>query len=325
MEALLGADKSNYSCGSVADLQAQLRDLLGSKVTGTRAEHIAVTLKLRATTVFDVPVTETENEVLESAANIDPLLGGARSNVASASDAADGPPTRKINAIDTLLNQPSDDHLLQKSVAKHVVASLSEVDGSNWTVREVSRNDQSWTFTYICKDSWQAWSRQNSKNLARTVIGEWTYKEGDFNLGRPAFDCRGSLTIAFVRSTRSIDVKYDHTPIHKTVSQLIELLVPPPPEAPPLVLNRKAPKEPKPPKPPRPARALKPPKELRAPKGLKAPRPPKPPRDPNSPKTLRSGRKRRAEGNGVPGGESSQPKKQRKRRTRQPLLLQTEQ
>ncbi|KAK3369135.1 hypothetical protein B0T24DRAFT_532926 [Lasiosphaeria ovina] len=314
MEALLGADKSNYSCGSVADLQAQLRDLLGSKVTGTRAEHIAVTLKLRATTVFDVPVTETENEVLESAANIDPLLGGPRSSVAPASDAAGAPPTRKINAIDTLLNKPSDDHVLQKSLAKHVVASLSEVDGSNWTVREVSRNDQSWTFTYICKDSWQAWSRQNSKNPARTVIGEWTNKEGDFNLGRPAFDCRGSLTIAFVRSTRSIDVKYDHTPIHKTVSQLIELLAPPPPEAPPLVLNRKALKEPKPPKPPRPPRAPKPPKKPRAPKEPKAPRPPRPPRDRNAPNTLRSGRKRRAEENGVPGGESSQPKKRRKKK-----------
>jgi ATP-dependent DNA helicase 2 subunit 1 len=37
---------------------------------------------------------------------------------------------------------------------------------------------------------------------------------------RPAFDCRGSIVIAFNRSSRSITVKYDHTPLHKTVAEL---------------------------------------------------------------------------------------------------------
>jgi len=62
---------------------------------------------------------------------------------------------------------------------------------------------------------------------------------------RPAFDCRGSVKISFVRSTRTIDVKYEHTPLHKTVGELIDLLAPPPP-APVSKTPVKKPKEPKP-------------------------------------------------------------------------------
>lgn len=37
------------------------------------------------------------------------------------------------------------------------------------------------------------------------------------------------MTIAFVRSTRTINVRYDHTPFHRTVSQLLDYYAPPPP------------------------------------------------------------------------------------------------
>lgn len=104
---------------------------------------------------------------------------------------------------------------------------------------------------------------------------------------RPAFDCRGSVKIAFVKSTKTIDVKYEHTPIHKTVGQLIELLAPPP-IAPAVKTPAKKAKEPKPPK---------------------EPRPPKEPK----PKTPGSSKKRSGE-NGAPDGEGSQPKKRRKKK-----------
>lgn len=76
--------------------------------------------------------------------------------------------------------------------------------------------------------------------------------------------------------------------MHKSVSELLELLAPePPPLAPlPTAASKKAPKEPKAPKPP------------------KEPRPPKTPRPP---------KKRPAEGEGA-GGEGSQPKKRRKKK-----------
>ncbi|KAK3307062.1 uncharacterized protein B0T15DRAFT_566675 [Chaetomium strumarium] len=291
MEALLGASPSNPSCGSIADLQGQLRDLLSSRVTETRAEHVSVTFEIRATTVFDLPVTENENDALENASNIDPLLGGARSSAAPAVDGNGGQPRRRINAIDALINQPADDAGLQTTITRHIIASLGEVDGSKWTVRQVSRNEHGWTFIYVCNDSWEAWNRQAAKTPAKTVIGEWSKDGGQdpVHLARPAFDCRGSVKIAFVKSTKTIDVKYEHTPMHKTVGQLIELLAPPPPPpVEPLVRT--------------PARGLR---QVKPAKGPGQPREQKP-------KTPRSQRKRTGE-NGVPDGEGSQPKKRRKK------------
>ncbi|KAK4454318.1 hypothetical protein QBC34DRAFT_421322 [Podospora aff. communis PSN243] len=262
--ALLGVAEPTHSISSVADLQERLRSEFNSKVTNTSAKHISEVFELPPSVVFDIPVSEPENEALESAAAVDPLLGGTQSSVAPSLGGA-GQPVRRINAIDTLMNQPSDDNALQKSVAKHIISSLSEIDRSHWVIREVSRGDQGWTFTYVCKDSTAAWTRQTSKAPAKVPIGAWSNKDGQdpVNMGRPSFDCRGHVTIAFVK-TRKIEIKYEHTPIHKSVSELMDLLVPElPPPAPIPVVNKKAPKEPKPPKTP------KTPKEPKAPKAKK--------------------------------------------------------
>jgi hypothetical protein len=45
--------------------------------------------------------------------------------------------------------------------------------------------------------------------------------------GRPAFDCRGSIIISFSEPDRSITIKYQHTPLHKTVGELLARLEPP--------------------------------------------------------------------------------------------------
>ncbi|KAL2131650.1 hypothetical protein VTI74DRAFT_4777 [Chaetomium olivicolor] len=288
MEALLGAGQLNPSCGSIADLQAQLRDLLSSRVTDTRADHISVTFEIRATAVFNIPVAEPETEALDNSSNIDPLLGGARTSVAPVVNGNETEPTRRVNAIDTLIDQPGADPVLQTSIARHIIASLGEVDGSNWVVRQVSHSEQGWTFTHICKDSWQAWSRQASKNPPKTAIAEWSEKGGQdpVHMARPAFDCRGSVKIAFVKSTKSIDVKYEHTQMHKTVAELIELLAPPPP-APLVKTSAKKPKE---------------------------TRPAKPPKEPKELQQRKSRPLKRAGEDGVPDGEDLQPNKKRKKK-----------
>lgn len=104
---------------------------------------------------------------------------------------------------------------------------------------------------------------------------------------RPAFDCRGSVKIAFSKATKTIDVKYEHTPIHKTVAELIELLAPPP--IAPIIKT--------------------PAKKVKEPKAPKEPRPPKEPK----PKTPRSSKKRVGE-DGIAAGEGSQPKRSRKKK-----------
>lgn len=165
MKALLDAPLNNQLCGSVGDLQNRLRHLLSTKVSETRAEHISASFELPSTATFTITVAENESEALESAANIDPLLGAART-------AGIEQPARHISASDTLINQPQNDPVLQRTVAKHIVTAFGEVDQANWVVRQVSRVEQGWTFTYICKDSSKAWARQNAKHAARAAGGD---------------------------------------------------------------------------------------------------------------------------------------------------------
>ncbi|CAF3625126.1 unnamed protein product [Fusarium graminearum] len=229
------AVSNNSQCDSVEQLQNQLRGILDAKVTPTRAEHVAITTELRATVRFQLTASELENGNHDNPNNLDPALGGAQSTEVNGDQDA-GQPSRVVFANDTIMNQPQDDPALQRSVAKHIISTISSADGSTWTVREVSRGAQGWTFTYLCKDSFQHWSRQTAKNPLKTIVGEFSQREPDPTLHsklisrppRPAFDCRGSIVIAFNRSSRSISVKYDHTPLHKTVAELAAHFKPPP-------------------------------------------------------------------------------------------------
>ncbi|KAK9774727.1 hypothetical protein SCAR479_08547 [Seiridium cardinale] len=215
----LGGDmsRSNNGCASVDDLQRQLHHLVVSKKSDTRAEHISANFEMRANSVFYI--TEEQD-----------------ASLAEGPEQAQNPVARTVSASQTIQNQPTDDPSLQRLVAKHLIGALGAVDASTWNVRQVSRLAQGWTFTYLCKHSLQAWNRQNANTSERPPIGAFSGTGGldAVNLSRPAFDCRGTLTIAFSKSSRAIVVKYEHTPIHKTVAQLVDRLLPtlpPPPVA----------------------------------------------------------------------------------------------
>ncbi|KAI1503122.1 hypothetical protein F5X99DRAFT_417508 [Biscogniauxia marginata] len=217
MDALLDSPRSNQVCSSVQDLQSQLHKLLATKSSDTRAEHASFTFELRYNTVFYL-TAESEDGAADG---VDPAQSHQQ------------PISRTVNASETVQNQPTDDPALQKAVAKHIISAIGAVDGSSWSVRLVARGAQGWTFTYICKDSLQAWNRANAKNTERPVIGDYSGAGGldTINLSRPAFDCRGTLTIAFSKANRAVVAKYEHTPFHKTVVQLVDRLAPslPPP------------------------------------------------------------------------------------------------
>ncbi|XEV05677.1 hypothetical protein FSHL1_010964 [Fusarium sambucinum] len=236
---------NNSQCDSVEQLQNQLRGILNAKVTSTRAEHVAITTELRATVRFQLTMSELENGTHDNPNNLNTSAEGAQSTGVNGDQDA-GQPSRVVFANDTIMNQPQDDPALQRSVAKHIISTISSADGSIWIVREVSRGAQGWTFTYLCKDSFQHWSRQTAKNPSKTIVGEFSQREPDptlhsklisrphsfpkahHEIARPAFDCRGFIVIAFNRSTRSITIKYDHTPLHKTVAELAAHFKPPP-------------------------------------------------------------------------------------------------
>ncbi|KAK7432615.1 ATP-dependent DNA helicase II subunit 1 [Neonectria magnoliae] len=220
--AQTAAPSNNLPCDSVDDLQLHLRSTLDAKTSPTRAEHVSITMELRASVRFVIPLlSEPQNGDLS---NIDPSLGGGT----EAPNQPGDQPSRVVAANEALTNQPQDDPTLQTSVAKHIVAALGSIDDSTWTIREVTRGSQGWKFTYLCKDSFQQWNRQNAKHSSKAVVGDHIQQQDPILRNRPAFDCRGTIVIDFNRNSRAISVKYDHTPQHKTVADLFEYFKPPP-------------------------------------------------------------------------------------------------
>lgn len=176
-EFLTEGPNSTYECTTIDDFKLQFGTLRESKVTDTKAEHITATFEFRPTAVFHVP--ENENDAAEPSQNAE---GAPAAPVANGDASA---PTRQIRAHETLMNQPADDPALQKVVAKHIIASLGLVDGSAWVVRSISRTGSGWTFQYLCKNSAQAWARQNAKKDAKVLVGASSGKDGQdpVNLG----------------------------------------------------------------------------------------------------------------------------------------------
>lgn len=175
-----GAEKqpprSDREVANVQELQSRVLVALQDKVTPTRAEHVALALELRASVCFTVGVSDGENRALEGLDTIDPSLGGL-SNGGAVEDAS-GQASRVITANEALMSQ-SENPVLQRAVAKHIIEAVSGADGSTWVVRDMSRGSQGWSFTYICKDSHQHWTRQNSKNTGLAVIGEYSFRDAD--------------------------------------------------------------------------------------------------------------------------------------------------
>jgi hypothetical protein len=173
MEAFFDAPSGGgHSCASVVDLQRHLRHLLETKVTPTKADHISITFELRANVVFAIPLTSDESASLEADAGIDPRLAGGLPN------GNGGETIRNFNALDTVLNQSQNDNVVQRLVAKHIMSVIVETDQSQWMLRSMTRGTQGWTFTYSCKDSWQMWEKEKAKNPPKTVVGEWSNKDG---------------------------------------------------------------------------------------------------------------------------------------------------
>lgn len=226
MDALLNsigqsvrADSNNNSnvCNTIQDVCQSLANYAARR-TDTRAEHISTAFEIRQNAVFDIALEPEVPEGEDPVHHLQP------------------PVTRTINASETIMNQPTDDPALQRIVAKHVIGAIGKVDGSSWNVRQVVRSTQGWDFTYQCKNSLQVWHRQNAKSAGRPPIAAWSGPGGQdpVNMSRPAFDCRGRVSVIFSRSSRAIVIKYEHTPLHKRVAELADLLapvVPPPPVA----------------------------------------------------------------------------------------------
>ncbi|KOS21468.1 hypothetical protein ESCO_005203 [Escovopsis weberi] len=176
----LPSPASERSCASLEEAQSRLRDIFSAKITPTRAEHVATTLELAGSAQL---MLEKENEGLDGLGNIDPILGGLAA-LSAANEQAEGV-FRAVTASDALTNQPADNPVLQRSVAKAIINGLGALDGSEWTLKGLSRGTEGWKFVYICKGSVNHWYRQN-KSQVKTLVADCTQSEPDPQLTGPS-------------------------------------------------------------------------------------------------------------------------------------------
>lgn len=208
---------------SLEEVQARFRELFLGRVTETRAEHIRTTLEIGSATQFTIYGGQGEN--------VDPGLG-------------------QVSAREALVSQPQSNPTVQKTVSQEILNAIGAVDRSAWSIADEVRNTQGWVLTYCCSQSWQQWARPG-KTAQKHAVLDYSQKELDsasrsmsFMLyyylfilfwllltctARPAFDCRGSISLIFSKTNGAITINYSHTPIHRTVGEVYDMFKPPPP------------------------------------------------------------------------------------------------
>ncbi|OAA80877.1 Fungal transcriptional regulatory protein [Akanthomyces lecanii RCEF 1005] len=201
------------ACASLDEVQSRFRDVFEGKVTETRAEHMKISIDIGPSTQFTI-------------------FGGDGNNV--------DPSLSRITAREALVSQPQQNPITQRAVSQEILNALSNIDGSTWSGIDELRKAQGWVLAYVCNHSWQQWTRHGKAAQTHAIL-DYSQKELDFmSRARPAFDCRGTVTITFSKTNSAITVNYSHTPFHRTVGEVYDLFKPPPPP-PRAVSKQKAP------------------------------------------------------------------------------------
>ena len=185
-------------------------ELVDAKKTDTRAEHVSATITIGSSAQIVASSTEDEN-----------------------ADVSTQSPTSFLSVKDALLNQPSDTPAKQRAIADQIMFAATMTDDRVWAFEEQRLTPEGWRLSYLCSGSMTAWKREHGKE-AEAVAGDCNKLEPNAGLlSRPAFDCRGSITVSFLEKERVISVELNHTPLHKTVGELFAIHKPPPRPAPP--------------------------------------------------------------------------------------------
>ncbi|KAL5601168.1 hypothetical protein BROUX41_005973 [Berkeleyomyces rouxiae] len=207
-------------CSSVEEMQEGLHAALNRACTPTHAQNITVTFQFPLDAIFTITHDEAQEPLdLCDASQQEGLLPSA--------------PQRQITASHVVLNQRPDDISPQKIVANHLAANVGDVDLTQWPLKDITWDQQGWVVSYICAHSMQHWQTQVDGMKKKPLMAEFAHKELEpIMANRPAYDCLGVLTITFSTAYRSILVNYCHTPLHKSVAEILALLVPTPAPAP---------------------------------------------------------------------------------------------
>ncbi|KAG5925623.1 hypothetical protein E4U42_004123 [Claviceps africana] len=225
--------RDNEACASLYELQERLRRTVAEKTTEVRAERVNTMFDIAGTAEFSIMATPASAQKNNNADAVDPSLQGAEPmdvdvDVDMAVAVENEAPPQVYSALTVLTSQPSVNPSIQQNVATQIVDAASAADSSSWILYHSELKSSGWTFTFLCAGSTTVWKMQNQSKV-KAVVGDFSKRDADpVLMSRPAFDCRGRLTISFPRKERKITVRYDHTPLHMTVADHMEFTKPPP-------------------------------------------------------------------------------------------------
>jgi hypothetical protein len=184
MESLLfgraGPSDSSYICNSVDDFEIQLRNILATKTTPTKAEHINVTLSIHPSTSFVVNVPEPDSGNSSSV-----VLTNDTSDQGPDAPICDAPPSHTVKAVTAhaaLLNQPPENPTLQEAISNSLATLVGSIDGSSWVLIDKSRSAQGWTLAYACRNSLPLWNKEHNTHSDKIVSAEYSLRAPDLVL-----------------------------------------------------------------------------------------------------------------------------------------------
>lgn len=212
------------ACASVSELEQRFRSAIEEKTTEVRAERVSMALEIAATAEFSINATQLQAQDNDTS-NVDPSLMGTDPMEVETDKAHQ---SQMYTTLEVLRSQPSSNPSTQQAVAGLIVEAASAADSSSWMLHQAEMAPSGWIFTFLCAGSTAVWKMQNQGKI-KSVVGDYSKKDPDPVLfSRPAFDCKGRITVSFPKKERRIIVRYDHMPLHKTVADHVEFMKPPP-------------------------------------------------------------------------------------------------
>lgn len=185
-----------FHCKDIDDLETNLREYLAAPTAP--AEHATIKFHFPSTSAFLVYTRDFKRD--------------SSTNWTSA-DVTDLVKRTAVSVVEVLqpTQNPKDQIIRQKAVARTIIEAIQKVDrfrysfNNNW----LSKEDQAHRFSFFCNDS--------TLNKGRAANGGAGTEGREHR--KPAYECKGFISVKFSVTKNNLEVHYTHIPLHKTYDE----------------------------------------------------------------------------------------------------------
>lgn len=185
-----------FHCKDIDDLETNLREYLAAPTAP--AEHATIEFHFPSTSAFLVYTRDFKRD--------------SSTNWTSA-DVTDLMKRTAVSVVEVLqpTQNPKDQIIRQKAVARTIIEAIQKVDrfrysfNNNW----LSKEDQAHRFSFFCNDS--------TLNKGRAANGGAGTEGREHR--KPAYECKGFISVKFSVTKNNLEVHYTHIPLHKTYDE----------------------------------------------------------------------------------------------------------